>query len=218
MLATVLTLALTLLLGLGGVAQAQSTPDNTPIIPCFGDFDENRRVTVAELVLAVNNLLNGCPGTTPVPTMPPRTTPTPGSVEVQILQTVGHDLIPAPDRFGCSANQFGDTPGHARLTCELPVAFAVAFIERFDDGPSAAEDFNERRGDLPLSLFHGYDAFEVAGEGIGGAPSLGITWRSDRWVLSSTQITTFANIDAYLDIAERVFAEATRRGLFAEAP
>lgn len=181
--------------------------------PCHGDLDGDRRVSVAEVILAVNHLLYGCPGSTPTPSRPPQPTATPGTLELQILQAVAEEVAPNPGQFGCTASPLSAREGSARLTCELPVAFAFASIDRHEDASAAAAVFEEIRGSAPLSEFHGYDAFETTEESIGLAPSMNLYWRAERWVFRSTQVTAFENITVYHDIAESVFAEAVERGL-----
>jgi hypothetical protein len=187
-----------------------------PEQPCHGDLDGDRRVTIAEIVLAVNHSLYGCPGATPLASPTPRATATPGTLELQILQTVGRDLVPSPGQFGCSASPLSSREGSARLTCELPVAFAFASIDRYQDAAAAYAAFEEMRSSAELSDFHGYDAFETTGESIGLAPSMILYWHAERWVIRTAQVTVFENVTVYRDIAESVFAEAVDRGLFPE--
>ncbi len=45
----------------GTVPTSTPVPTATPQVPCLGDGDGDGRVTIGELIKAVNNSLNGCP-------------------------------------------------------------------------------------------------------------------------------------------------------------
>lgn len=181
--------------------------------PCLGDGDGDGVVTVAELVRAVNHALFGCPVATPSSTRTPRPTETPGPAELELLETLGDELIPSPGIYGCSSSALGDS-GLFRMTCELPVAFATVAIRRYADTGAAAAAFAERRGDRPLSSFHGYDAFEYTDVVLQDIPTHTVVWVAETWVFESTQVTAFEDVTVSVDNAERVFELATAAGFF----
>ncbi len=213
-----LTSALSALPGITPAAEndASDAISGLPLVPCVGDADGDRAVTVAEVVLAVRNLLHGCPVPTPTATRPPRPTNTPGPLELEILRTIGSELVPNPGLYGCSSN--ASPPGGDRflMTCELPVGFASVSIHRYASPEQAALAFDNQRGDEELIAFERYDAFEIERPSLGQTPSVTLVWRADRWVLQSSQIAIIPDESLYVTIAIRLVEEGRQTGLFPE--
>ncbi len=179
--------------------------------PCPADSDGDRVVTVAELVRAVKHALHGCPGSTPTRTRTPRPTETPGSPELEVLETLGEELVPVPGRFGCTSSAVAND-GSFRMTCELPLAFATVAIRRYPDSSAALAAFEERRDGRPLSSFHGYGSFEYTGVVLQDIPTHTVVWVAERWVFESTQVTVFDGVTVSVDNANRVFELAIGAG------
>lgn len=188
---------------------AASTSSGQTLVPCYGDHDDNGRVTIGELVLAVGNALNGCPGTTPLPTITPAPSETPLPDELSILREMGSEW--GGDIYGCTSRAKNDDT-QFEMTCEIPTAFVRVLIDRYPNVTDAQDAMAGVAG-TPI-VFEGYPAFEEFLDGP-VAPGARLTLQADRWVIETLQVTVF-DTEPFREFMSRVLAEAVERGMLEE--
>ena len=90
----------------------------------LGDANEDGQIDISELLQAVNNALNGCPGPTPTPTLTPTTT------EIRYRLTAGSAVRfvgPTPDCPSCTSAPLSGTFAVVRTEADAPPNTAFQF-------------------------------------------------------------------------------------------